>query len=525
MAESLQKIKLMVVGECGDGKSTLINNLLGLDGDIGAQTGKNPRGVTKEIQEYTSDTLFEGKQLVILDTPGVGDKDVSAMTLLSLIEAELKTYGCKVDECLDGVIVTSPVTDGRVKLGAQVVQALVEKGFVGKEKWQNIILTGTKMDRAEEDELELFQTGIKAEFYGAERVTGGTCGQTALISKTDLSQLWTAISCLPHMKVDYKPPDVEEMSKALANSLGIDENTFQEKLQQERERADALKEETEKLREETRRQEAARKKLEKEFQDQKKKQEAERIEMDRKLQAERDQREADRKKQEAQRIEMQKKLKAQEDQQKADQKKQEEIEKKLKAQEIKQKKEQELRDLFTSSSNWEECYSDRGTGSRQDLSVWRPRLRAGEKRLMYTCTNSRSQPHHGSIVATSELHLAKPSEFVCVWTDRRTGGRNDGQLWRAVPPSGYVALSDVAVHGSNSGLQPGTRRSADEIDPYFRCVHESLARSSSYRLVWTDAGSCGTYDGATWAIQGSAGMRVSRGGRDSPTGGTYILNV
>jgi len=418
---------------------------------------------------------------------------VNAMTLLSLIEAELKTYGCKVDECLDGVIVTSPVTDGRVKLGAQVVQALVEKGFVGKEKWQNIILTGTKMDRAEEDELELFQTRIKAEFYGAERVTGGTCGQTALISKTDLSQLWTAISCLPHMKVDYKPPDVEEMSKALANSLGIDENTFQEKLQQERERADALKEETEKLREETKRQKAARKKLEKEFQDQKKKQEAERIEMDRKLQAERDQREADRKKQEAERIEMQKKLKAQEDQQKADQKKQEEIEKKLKAQEIQQKKEQEPRDSF---------------------------MRAGEKRLMYTCTNSRSPPHHGSTVATSELHLAKPSEFVCVWTDRRTGGRHDGQLWRAVPPSGYVALSDVAVHRSNSGLQPGTRRSADEIDPYFRCVHESLARSSSYRLVWTDAGSGGTYDGATWAIQGSAVMRVSRGGRDSPTGGT-----
>lgn len=34
-------------------------------------------------------------------------------------------------DAIDGVIVTTPVPDGRVKLGAQVVQLLVEHGFIG----------------------------------------------------------------------------------------------------------------------------------------------------------------------------------------------------------------------------------------------------------------------------------------------------------------------------------------------------------------------------------------------------------
>ena len=37
--------------------------------------------------------------------------------------------------------VTTPIPDGRVKLGAQVVQLLVQHGFVGPDKWKNVIRT------------------------------------------------------------------------------------------------------------------------------------------------------------------------------------------------------------------------------------------------------------------------------------------------------------------------------------------------------------------------------------------------
>ena len=42
--------------------------------------------------------------------------------------------------------------DGRVKLGAQLVQLLVEHNFLGQGKLANIILVGTKADRATEEE-------------------------------------------------------------------------------------------------------------------------------------------------------------------------------------------------------------------------------------------------------------------------------------------------------------------------------------------------------------------------------------
>jgi len=120
--------------------------------------------------------------------------------------------------------------------------------------------------------------------------------------------------------------------------------------------------------------------------------------------------------------------------------------------------------------------------------------------------------------------LAKPTEFECVWCDRGTGGDKDGSLWKAHAPAGYVALSDVAVQMSNSGVEPGTTQRPDDVDPSFRCVHASLVKDAELdACVWTDAGSGGKYDGACWGIQLSPGMRVSTGGGDSPDNQQYQL--
>merc|ERR1712232_535038 len=115
--------------------------------------------------------------------------------------------------------------------------------------------------------------------------------------------------------------------------------------------------------------------------------------------------------------------------------------------------------------------------------------------------------------------MGKPVKFVCKWTDKGTGGNRDGSLWRAVPPTGFVALSDVAVWMSNSGNQPGTERTADEIDADFRCVRADLTDSAWVGdMIWSDAGSGGKYDGACWAVMGSSagGMLVGSGSNDTP---------
>ena len=59
------------------------------------------------------------------------------------------TFKCRV--CWASVMpsmLTTPIPDNQVKLGAQVVQLLVQHGFVGPDKWKNVILVGTKADRA-----------------------------------------------------------------------------------------------------------------------------------------------------------------------------------------------------------------------------------------------------------------------------------------------------------------------------------------------------------------------------------------
>lgn len=182
------------------------------------------------------------------------------------------------------------------------------------------------------------------------------------------------------------------------------------------------------------------------------------------------------------------------------------------------------------SNNYEESYSDRGTGANADVSVWRPKLLNNEFRVSY-CASGRSAPTVQSPVvkqgSDSRIQaLAAPSEFVCVWTDQGTGGKSDGSLWRASPPSGYVALSDVAIHMGNSGISPGTTKSAAAIDPSFRCVHRSLVKDAELgSLQWCDAGSGGKYDGACWNIRDSPGMRVSRGRGDSPPNQQYRLKA
>ena len=54
-----------------------------------------------------------------------------------------------------------------------MVQFLVSKGFIGGEKWKNVILVGTKKDKAEEGDLECF-TEEAAKLDKADFLLQGT---------------------------------------------------------------------------------------------------------------------------------------------------------------------------------------------------------------------------------------------------------------------------------------------------------------------------------------------------------------
>jgi len=218
---------IMVVGECGDGKSTLVTGIK--DDEREAAAGLKAGGCTKHIFAYKGKTLSGGVEMIIYDTPGVGDMEVTPVKLLSMIEAMLGTNSM-TNGGLDGVVVTSPITDGRIKLGAQVVQTLVDKGFVGGDqvdKWQSIILCGTKMDRATPDEIKMFNGEVTSIFFSK----GPTkTGPTVLTHKGDYEPLMKALADLPSVKIQYEKPDEKVMANALADTLGIEKKAFEEEL-------------------------------------------------------------------------------------------------------------------------------------------------------------------------------------------------------------------------------------------------------------------------------------------------------
>ena len=191
---------LLVVGKCGDGKTTLVNALRDPQVGTAGKTGKVARGVTKDLTLYSGKPV-SGLQTVILDSPGVGDKDITPMQLVSLIEAAFMSQQVTANGGIDRVIVTTKITDGWMRLGAQVVKTLVDKGFIGgSEKWGNVILTGTHKDKAEDDDIACFLHGIDGavptvrEFYVE---APGQQGCVVMVSKEDYSPLWEAIGRLP----------------------------------------------------------------------------------------------------------------------------------------------------------------------------------------------------------------------------------------------------------------------------------------------------------------------------------------
>jgi GTP-binding protein EngB required for normal cell division len=225
-------LNFLVIGECGDGKSTLINSLRDTQRSEVPKQGKNARGVTKSITPYCGKPIGD-QQTVYFDSPGIGDKDITAMKLIAAITEFLTTSKIQ----LDGVLVTNQIPDARMRMGAQVVQILVNEGFVGKEKWDNVILVGTKMDKGDEDEsgesdLECFRTSVVPLFFAQN----GGVGKFACVSSKSgagMPDFLLMMGKLPHCGITFSRDAQEKMCGEMAGVMGIDTEVFTQGLQDE----------------------------------------------------------------------------------------------------------------------------------------------------------------------------------------------------------------------------------------------------------------------------------------------------
>jgi len=114
----------IIIGECGQGKSTVTYNLRLRPQLLAPMDGVAANGVTKEFIPYKVDLCGSGrKECRALDSPGIGDGDVNLIQWVSLCEKAFKE--------VNAIIVCVSECNPRITLGAELVTNLVNKGFLG----------------------------------------------------------------------------------------------------------------------------------------------------------------------------------------------------------------------------------------------------------------------------------------------------------------------------------------------------------------------------------------------------------
>jgi len=202
---------VIVWGETGDGKSTLINKLVGKEV---AQVGKAPGGVTKQLTSYLAN-IFPHISVRLWDMPGAGDRDVPAYHVLEMLESTFS------HSKMHGILLLSSRPD-RMPLGAQLVAKLMDLCFANPDKWSSVALVGTKSDKYDHGDAENFSCAVLQEF---NQTVQGRISKVTTVNYHNVQpvrDILAAFASQPGIGQCKKPQD-EQVADVLRSLNGLEE--------------------------------------------------------------------------------------------------------------------------------------------------------------------------------------------------------------------------------------------------------------------------------------------------------------
>ena len=191
---------------------------------------------------------------------------------------------------------------------------------------------------------------------------------------------------------------------------------------------------------------------------------------------------------------------------------------------------QPLLDLLT-ASRVERVYTDNGTCSRTDISVFQAEVKSIPEGAYMV--GQVAVPTHTDVIPPSSVILVKPVVqrddsgdlimppigYEMVWNDKQSGGAQNGSFWRPQAPLGYVALGDVACDGYDP---PSTQFTAK-----YACIRGDLLSEGALDTpaVWTDRGSGVSMEVSIWNVKGNglSGYFKARPGYNKPSLQAFVL--
>ena len=134
-----RSLVLVTAGRAGVGKSTLINNLLGLKGEKAAKAKPGAEIVTRSVDYY--EEVVHGITVRIIDTPGLEAMDLSSEQK----QEALETLSDLTDRKIDLMLYCISLVGGRIPKDDECIVEKLTNRF-GREIWGHAILVLTYGD-------------------------------------------------------------------------------------------------------------------------------------------------------------------------------------------------------------------------------------------------------------------------------------------------------------------------------------------------------------------------------------------